>query len=59
MATSNAFGAAHAGLGRVKWLDSDSIAADFGFWEFGRFSGQYRRLFGELPSETLRRSRMN
>ena len=35
------------------------IAADFGFWEFGRFSGQYRRLFGELPSETLRRSRMN
>jgi AraC family ethanolamine operon transcriptional activator len=30
------------------------IAARFGFWQFGRFAGQYRRLFGERPSETLR-----
>jgi AraC family ethanolamine operon transcriptional activator len=26
-----------------------------GVWEFGRFSGIYKRHFGELPSETLRR----
>ena len=31
------------------------IAADAA--QFGRFAGQYRRLFGEKPSETLRRGR--
>lgn len=30
------------------------IALDHGFWEFGRFSVTYRKLFGEMPSETLR-----
>ena len=30
-------------------------AADLGFWHFGRFARDYRELFGELPSETLRR----
>lgn len=30
------------------------IALDFGFNHFGRFSGEYRRRFGETPSQTLR-----
>jgi AraC-like DNA-binding protein len=31
-----------------------SLAMDFGFNHLGRFSGAYRRRFGELPSVTLR-----
>jgi AraC-like DNA-binding protein len=31
-------------------------AANWGFWHFGEFSRAYRECFGELPSETLRRS---
>jgi AraC-like DNA-binding protein len=31
------------------------IAMRFGFWELGRFSVEYRTLFGESPSGTLRR----
>lgn len=32
------------------------IAARFGFFQFGRFAGDYRRAFGEKPSDTLRRA---
>ncbi|MGA7751939.1 MAG: helix-turn-helix domain-containing protein [Candidatus Sulfotelmatobacter sp.] len=34
-----------------------SEASHWGFLHFGRFSNEYRALFGELPSETLRRAR--
>jgi AraC-like DNA-binding protein len=33
------------------------IAMHYGFFELGRFSVEYRMLFGESPSMTLRRSR--
>jgi AraC-like DNA-binding protein len=31
------------------------IATEHGFWELGRFSVEYRRLFGESPSTSLQR----
>lgn len=33
------------------------VLTEHGIWEFGRFADRYRRQFGELPSETLRRVR--
>ncbi|MFZ5507730.1 MAG: helix-turn-helix domain-containing protein, partial [Pseudomonadota bacterium] len=32
------------------------IAMHWGFWHLGHFSHDYRELFGELPSSTLRRA---
>ncbi len=34
-----------------------AVAARYGFSELGRFSGTYQKLFGEMPSETLKSTR--
>ncbi len=33
-----------------------SVAAKWGFFQFGRFAGAYRQMFGEEPRQTLQRS---
>jgi len=33
-----------------------ALALNWGFWHFGDFSRAYKECFGELPSETLRRT---
>ncbi|MGY0196965.1 helix-turn-helix domain-containing protein [Leptothrix sp. BB-4] len=59
------------GMGPLSWLTTlrlDAVrrelkharsvteaATQYGFWHFGHFAEDYRRLFGELPSQTLRR----
>lgn len=34
------------------------VAARWGFWHLSRFSGDYRAMFGETPSQTLRRTQL-
>lgn len=34
-----------------------AVAIDCGYAHFGRFSGEYRKRFGEAPSDTIRRAR--
>ena len=40
---------------------TDTVIADVanhqGFWHMGQFAADYRRMFGELPRETLARAR--
>ena len=31
------------------------VASEYNFWHMGQFSKDYKNLFGELPSETLRK----
>ena len=40
-------------------LTVTGVAADYGFGELGRFAVEYRTLFGESPSLTLKRSRLH
>lgn len=37
-------------------LQIKDVVERWGFWHVSRFSGEYRQLFGELPSQTLRAS---
>jgi hypothetical protein len=32
-----------------------AVAINYGFWDLGRFSIEYRALFGESPRDALRR----
>ena len=49
--------AVHAALKRPYGAEPvvGDIAAEYGFWHTGQFATDYRRAYGELPSETLRR----
>jgi AraC family transcriptional regulator, ethanolamine operon transcriptional activator len=48
--------AAHLRLRRGRGPVTE-VAADLGLFHFGRFAAEYRAMFGEPPSETLRRAR--
>ena len=41
---------------RGRSVTVSKIATRLGFFELGRFSVEYRKLFGESPSETLRKA---
>lgn len=45
-------------LGKTDEIKISDIAVDYGFWHMGKFSADYKKKFGELPSATLRRSLM-
>lgn len=42
----------NADPGRTRVAD---VANEWGFWHMGQLAADYRKQFGELPSETLRR----
>ena len=48
--------AAHAALAAADphTTTVTDVAMSYGFFELGRFAGQYRHAFGEVPSRTLR-----
>jgi AraC family ethanolamine operon transcriptional activator len=41
------------GMGKVKIVES---ANSWGFWHMGQLAKDYKKMFGELPSQTLRKS---
>lgn len=43
--------------GNLKTPSIYKIASEYNFWHMGQFARDYKHLFGELPSETLKRSR--
>jgi AraC family ethanolamine operon transcriptional activator len=47
----------HRELWRAKISDTrvSDVANAWGFWHMGQFAADYRKLFGELPSDTLTR----
>ncbi|KIP98404.1 MULTISPECIES: helix-turn-helix domain-containing protein [Pseudomonas] len=50
--------AVHRQLRQGNGTDSvQAVAANWGFWHLSRFATDYRQLFGERPSDTLRRAR--
>ena len=50
------------GVHRALWCTDPSIsgvselANNWGYWHMGNFAAYYRKMFGELPSETLNKS---
>jgi len=41
---------------RADQVTVTDIAIQWGFWHMGQFAKDYKKMFGECPSETLRRS---